>query len=269
MPIPVGTELAAIPSMLAANTAAYNASDANGAGYNCQYDSYIAARNAGIAAAGSLGAWIVGDGATAIQTLLTAFGMNARNSQLVPHAQFRGVLSAVNPAIVNWIGGIALPLSVPPPKLVNAATGATLSAELQLMYDRLATPGSVTDSGGYVAASKAMHCLFPELAPMIDGAHTGVSYYNIDRATYAPPLGLSEWAGWVGEPIHGVANPSPRGAGRNAWRWHQFIAAVGVNQHIYDLWQMANGNPGLRAFLALDPTPGTTGIPRIIDKSLW
>jgi hypothetical protein len=269
MPIPVGTQLAAIPGMLAANIAAYNASDANRAGYNRPYDNYFAARNAGIAAAGSLGAWIAGHGATAIQTLLIAFGMNARNSQLVPHAAFQGVLSAVNPAIVNWVAGIALPLGVPPPNLVNAATGATLSAELQLIYNALATPGSVTNRGGYVAASKTMHCLFPELAPMIDGAHTGISYYNIDRPTYAPPLGLGNWARWVGVPIHGVANPSPRGAGRNAWQWHQFMAAIGVNQHIYELWQMANRNPGLQAFLALDPTPGTTGIPRIIDKSLW
>jgi hypothetical protein len=44
---------------------------------------------------------------------------------------------------------------------------------------------------------------------------------------------------------------------------------MGINQHIYELWQAANRNPGYSAFLALDPTPGTTGIPRIIDKGLW
>jgi hypothetical protein len=114
-----------------------------------------------------------------------------------------------------------------------------------------------------------MHCLFPHLAPMVDGAHTGISYYNIDRATYSPPLGLHSWDEWIGEPLKGVANPSPRGAGRNAWQWHQFMAAVGVNQRIYELWQVANGNAGLQEFIALDPTPGTTGIPRIIDKGLW
>jgi hypothetical protein len=47
------------------------------------------------------------------------------------------------------------------------------------------------------------------------------------------------------------------------------MAAIGVNQHIYELWQVVNRNPGLQAFLALDPTPGANGIPRIIDKSLW
>jgi hypothetical protein len=80
--------------------------------------------------------------------------MNAHNSRLVPHDAFQGVLSDLNPAIVNWIAGLALPLGVPPPNLLNAATGETLSAELRLLYDRFAKPGAVTNSGGYVAASK-------------------------------------------------------------------------------------------------------------------
>lgn len=114
-----------------------------------------------------------------------------------------------------------------------------------------------------------MHCLFPELAPIIDGRHTGISYYNIDRATYVPPLGIDRWEKWVGEPLGTVVNPSPRGAGRNGWRWQQFLAAMGVNQHIYELWQVANGKPGAQAFLALDPTPGASAILRIIDKGFW
>jgi len=162
-----------------------------------------------------------------------------------------------------------LPLAAPPPVLVNPATGATLSGEMEAIYCALSAPGAVTHSGGYVAASKAMHCLFPELAPMIDGKHAGISYFNIVRETYTPPLGIVEWTRWLGAPIDGVPNPSPRGGGRDSWGWKQFMAAIGINQHIYELWQAANGHPGLADFLALDPTPGTTGIPRIIDKSLW
>ncbi len=270
MPIQAGTQLGAIQGMLDNKIAAYNDPAADTSTYNHKYNNYIVARTAGIEAAGSLSAWIAcGGAADAMQALLIAFGMNARNSELVPIPALQQVLADINPATVNWVAGIHLPLGVPPANLVNPATGVSLSVELQSTYNAFAAPGSVTLSGGYVAASKTMHCLFPELAPMIDGAHTGISYYNIVRATYVPPLSLGDWAAWIGAPILGVVNPSPRGAGRHTWQWPQFMAAIGVNQHIYELWQVANGHPGFPAFLAIDPTPGTTGIPRIIDKGLW
>jgi hypothetical protein len=162
MPIPEGTPLATIPGMLAE----YNAPTAYTACYNPQYNNYIAARNAGIVAAGSLGAWIAEGGAgRSIRALLTSFGMNARKSALTPLPVLQRALAAINPAIINWVAGINLPLGAPPPNLVNPATGETLSAELEIVYDALAAPDSVTVSGGYVAASKTMHCLFPELAP--------------------------------------------------------------------------------------------------------
>jgi len=267
MPIPEGTTLAAVPGVLAAKVAAYNTTV--GATYNPPYADYIAVRKSGIATTGSLSAWLASDGAASVQSLLKAFGMNLRTSKLIAPVGFQGVLSALGPATVNWVADLALPLTAPPANLVSSATGETLSAELRLLYNVFAEPGSVTESGGYVAASKTMHCLFPELAPMIDGRHSGISYYNIDRVTYVPPLGILSWETWVGERVGRVPNPSPRGDGRYEWKWQNFVAAVGVNQRIYELWQLAHGNPGLKAFLALDPTPGTTGIPRIIDKGLW
>lgn len=267
MPIPKGSKLAAVAGTLAAKIATYN--DLVGETYNRRYSDYINIRKDGIASDGSLSAWLGRNGARHIRALLIAFGMNARNSRLVPLDELQSIFSGLSPAIVDWVCGLTLPLGLAPPGLVDAATGETLSSGLRLLYDGLAAPGSVTESGGYVAASKTMHCLFPELAPMIDGRHSGISYFNIDRATYSPPLGIRSWEGWVGVPIDGVPNPSPRGAGRSGWRWQQFVAAVGVNQRIYEMWQSANGNPGIQAFLALDPAPGTTGIPRIIDKGLW
>jgi len=270
MPIPKDTQLATIHRMLAAKISEYNSPGTFTEGYNHDYNRYIVGRVAGISAAGSLADWIAsGEAASSIRALLKSFGMNARNSELVPLHAFQGSLAAINPEIINWICGISLPLDMPPQALMNPATGTTLSTELAGIYKVLAIPGSITISGGYVATSKAIHCLFPELAPIIDGQHTGISYYNIDRATYTLPLCLDSWEGWVGAPIDGVPNPSPRGAGRKSWGWQQFMAAMGINQHIYELWQTANGNPGYSAFLALDPTPGTTGIPRIIDKGLW
>lgn len=101
MPIPNGTKLAEVPAMLSANIARYNATV--GATYNPPYTDYIATRNAGIAAAGSLSTWLAGNPAAPIQMLLVAFGMNAQKSHLVPRAKFQGILSSLPSAVVNWL----------------------------------------------------------------------------------------------------------------------------------------------------------------------
>jgi hypothetical protein len=269
MPLPRDTELAQITVMLPERIKAYN-EDARTASYNLEYKKYVQARSSGIAAAGSLAAWVnTSEAVERVWILLKCFGMDSQGSKLVVPVCFQRTLVGINPGTMNWTSGISLPLSTSPPDLSNPVTGRSLSTELREMYEALATPGAVTASGGYVAASKAMHCLFPALAPMIDGKHSGISYYRIVRQTYTPPLGIVEWAEWLGAPIRGVPNPSPRGGGRDLWDWKRFVLAIGINQHIYELWQGGNGRPGLAAFLALDPSPGTTGIPRIIDKGLW
>ena len=269
MPLPAGIEIGAIPDLIPQKITAYN-QGSDGPTYNEAYNQYIAERNAGIAAAGSLSAWVAsGDAVGPIQELLIAYGMNARSSQLVPSQAFQAVIEGLIGASLDWINRFALPLPMAPVALINPQTGLSLSNELTNIYNILSAPSSVTVSGGFVAASKTAHCLFPNLCLMIDGAHTGISYYNIDRATYTPPLGIVEWSGWIGHQIMGVPNPSPRGAGRRSWGADQFLAAIGVNQHIFEIWDAANGNAGLGAFLALDPVSGTTGIPRIIDKVLW
>jgi hypothetical protein len=269
MPIPQGTLLNAIPAMLPERIAAYNAPGTRTARYNLTYNHYIVGRTGGIAA-GGLSAWIAGGGAViAIQSLLTSFGMNARNSVLVPAATLQAALNALHAPTLDWISTLSLPLPVPPPAIVNPNSGTSLAGDLHDIYDSLGAPGAVTASGGYVAASKALHCLFPNLAPMIDGEHTGLSLSRIARATYTAPLGLGNWALWVGVPLAGVPNPSPQGAGRTGWDWTRFVAAIGISQHIYELWQGNNAHPELPVFLALDPAAGTTGVPRIIDKVLW
>lgn len=270
MPIPRGTLLNTILALFPGSIGAYNAPGTRTAGYNLTYHHYICCRAGGIAAAGSLSAWIAGGGAAiAIQSLLTSFGMNARHSVLVPSAVFQAALGALHAPTLDWISTLSLPLPAPPPAIINPITGTSLAADLHAMYNSLEAPGVVTASGGYVAASKTLHCLFPTLAPMIDGAHTGLSYSRIARATYTAPLGLTSWTLWVGTPIPGVPNPSPRGPGRKNWDWTRFVAAIGINQHIYELWQRGNGNPGLPVFLTLDPVAGTNGVPRILDKVLW
>lgn len=182
-------------------------------------------------------------------------------------AAIHEAIKHLNPASVDWLESISLPIKQPPPTFKNPATDRSLAEEIQSTYNLLAVPGAITASGGFVAASKAFHCIFPDLGPIIDGRHFGLSYYHIARTSYTPPLGLTDWQEWLGTPMPGIPNPSPRGAGRSAWGWERFMAALGVNQHIYELWQASHGHSGIDAFLALDPE--TSGIPRIIDKVLW
>ena len=254
--------------MIPAAIASYNNANRTSQ-YNVTYSAFINARKNGLAAHGGVYGWVhSGNAAGAIHTLLGAFGMDGQRSKLVPLHTLVSTLCSLNKASIQWVENIEIPISAPC-SIVNPTTGRNLAVELSALYTALSIPGAVTVSGGFVAASKTLHCLFPDLAPMIDGRHTGLSYYHIQRATYSPPSGINGWANWLGTPLLGLPNPSPRGAGRYSWDAARFLASIGVNQHIYELWQQQNGNPGFQAFLAMDPAPGTSGIPRIIDKLLW
>jgi hypothetical protein len=267
MPIPVSTSLPALPAFFAGRIAAYNAAVP---AYNAEYKTYIDARVAGIAAHGSLSGWIVSGGAApAIRGLLAAFGMDQQASKLVGIGALHICLVGLPLAVIDWIAGFRLPLPTghTPSTLTQPPSGPTLAQELSALYVTLSARGAITAAGGFVTASKTLHCLFPDLAPMIDGRHSGLSYYHIRRATYLPPHPWN-WPTWCGHAI-ALPNPSPRGHGRGNWQCLQFLAALGVNQHLYELWQATHGSPGLVAFLGLDSTPGTTGILRVIDKVLW
>ena len=270
MPIARNTPLHALPGILPVAVAAYNMPGTRTAAYNVIYSEFVNERQQGIAAHGGLNGWVLhGGAAISIRALLAAFGMNAQGSMLVGLPVLAQTLRSLPPGSVQWIEGIALPLNQAPSRIMNPHTGQSLAAELGGLFTTLSAPGLVSSSGGFVAASKTLHCLFPNLAPMIDGRHSGISYFHILRATYTAPTGAVNWASWLGHPMVGVPNPSPRGAGRLNWDASRFMAALGINQHIYELWQGGNGHPGPRPFMALDPTRGTTGIPRIVDKLLW
>ncbi|CAN7664126.1 hypothetical protein LJR034_005291 [Caballeronia sp. LjRoot34] len=257
--------------MIPAKIADYNKPGTPTASYNRTYEKYIACRNEGIlAAGGSLASWIAtGSAALAIRSLLVAFGMNSQKSVLVPVTVLQSTLDTIDAATLDWVSKLSLPLIAPPPEIVDLSRRQNLAEIIRDIYDLVAAPGTVTKSGGYVAASKVLHCLFPNFAPMIDGRHSGPSYYHIARDTYMAPLGLARWADWIGEDPPGVPNPSPSGAGRASWDWRRFLIAVGINQHIYELWRTDFDINDTGCFLALDPEPGTTGIPRLIDKVLW
>ena len=271
MPISKTTPLRNLPAFLLTNIAAYN-SGPRASSYNTAYDNFIRARRTGITTHGGVFGWIqYGNAARDIHALLSVYGMGARASHLVPLTTLQTTLTSLSKIPLDWISGLSLPLSAAPCALTNPATGLNLSAELSAIYNSLSAPAAVTNSGGFVAASKALHCLFPDLAPMIDGAHSGLSYYHINRSTYLPPLKLPDWSSWIDphRTFHRVMNPTPQGAGRHSHDADTFLAAIGINQHIYEIWQSSHRSLGLPYFISLDPTTGTTGIPRIIDKLLW
>lgn len=271
MPIPKNTQLASLPEIFSEKILSFNTLGDRTPQYNNQYDQYINEREKGVAEnSGSLYAWLqTQEGASAIRKLLLNFGMNVQRSKLVSEEKFNETLTNLKYPSIDWIQNIELPLTNAPFEMINPISGKDLAFELRELFNYFSTPGFITKSGGFVAASKTLHCLFPKLAPMIDGKHTGTSYYHIDRETYTPPLQYTKWVEWLGEEFSKVVNPSPKGNGRHSWDATRFLIAIGINQHIYELWMRANKTLNKADFLKQDPTSGTTGIPRVIDKVLW
>lgn len=253
MPITPGSTREEIVVAIPANIAAYNAAYPE---YNAAYRAFISARADGIAAAGSVAAWLATPGAAhAFISLLNSFGMNARNSELVAPAVFAANLADL-PA-VPLLGAVPFPIG----------TIAAIEAQLRTIFDYCAAPGTFSKSGGFVIGSKTAHCVLPELCPMLDGAHIGISLYNVAAEEYLPPG--NNWTTYLGRPVVNPPNPSPRGAGRKGWNAYRFTQAIGFYEALYSDWQATNGNQGMGAFLGTDPTAGTTGIFRALDKVLW
>jgi len=73
----------------------------------------------------------------------------------------------------------------------------------------------------------------------------------------------------LGSPAPKTPNPSPCGAGAQNWGSSQLLCAIGFYERIYEEWQTRNSQPGLQAFLTLDSSRGTTGVPRVVDKIMW
>ncbi len=195
---------------------------------------------------------------------MAAFGMNGRGSELINPVSFHTNLVSISGVVnINGLEGFAL--SKDP--LTAVIGDSTIAIQLRKLFDYCATPCRFSISGGFVIGSKIIHCIIPELCPMVDINHIGISLYNIHPNDYFPPG--NNWEAYIGKVPVGKPNPSPRGAGRNAWHADQILCAIGFYARLYEEWQATNGNPGIQAFLKLDISKGTSGIPRILDKALW
>jgi len=237
----------------------------NGLKYNNEYGLFIKTRAQGIAKTNSIDEWLnCKENSLIIYNLLDKFGMNARSSRLTDFNQFFNSIKYLN----NLCNLSELKnFSINNSSLDRPFDNSTVAKEITKIFNFSSKPNVFSCSGGFVIASKVMHCIIPELLPMIDISHIGISLYNIHNDDYLPPVGA--WIEYLGYKPNGKANPSPRGAGRNSWKAAQYLCTIGFYARIYSVWQINNGNPGLKAFLNLDSSKHTTGIPRVLDKVFW
>ncbi len=258
MPLPESTTRQDIIKNIPTRIAAYNSSTS----YNSLYLRYITERETGINSSGSLEKWLVTpETADLIHAFMNDFGM--RSYQLTLPVVYTRKLFELSVG-VDIEGLSRFTLDQGP--LATQIGNSTVAQELGKLFDFCSKWRHFSESGGIVIGSKVAHAILPQLCPMIDINHTAISLYNVAPGEY---LTLSSWDEYLGYTPRGKINPSPRGGGCKRWRKDQFLCAIGFYAQIYHDWQKANGHPGMAAFLSQDPTQGTTGIPRLLDKVFW
>ena len=252
-----------ITRTISARIEAYNKTP-RGDSYNKHYAKLIQVRLAGVRNCG-LAAWLkTAESRSAIRSLLEEFGMDARKSQLAPATIFDMNISQI-PDIANieWLSRFQLSEE----SLSKSGGSSTVAEQIGKLFDFCADRGRFSESGGFVIGTKVAHCVLPEVIPMIDISHIGISLYNVPRKEYLPPGDV--WRRYIGYEPRGKPNPSPNGAGRNSWKSDQILCAIGFYTRIYRDWLAFDEGNNLEKFLALDRSNGATGIPRLLDKVLW
>lgn len=259
MPLPKDTARQDIIKSIPTRIANYNSSASN----NSTYLRFITERKAGIKSSGSLEKWLVTpEAADLIHSFINDFGM--RSYQLTPPVVYSRNLFELTVSVD--VEGLSR-FTPDQGQLTTLIGNSTVAQELGKLFDFCSKWRHFSEAGGIVVGSKVAHAILPELCPMIDTRHIGISLFNIAPGEYLPPG--DSWDEYLGYTPRGKINPSPRGGSRNRWRKDQFLCANGFYARIYHEWQEANGNPGMTAFLFLDPVQGTTGIPRLLEKVFW
>lgn len=264
MPITEQFRLETIVNQISQKIIKYN-NMSNGPRYNYSYRLFIEARDRGINENGYINKWLgTEEASTIIYNLLDEFGMNSRKSSLTNINIFYKNIKYLN-NLCNLSELSNFPIES---YTINKPLGnSNVIDQITNLFNFSSKPKIFSDSGGFVIASKVAHCIIPELLPMIDISHIGISLYNIHKDDYLPPTG--DWIQYLGYKPKNKLNPSPRGAGRNYWNIDQYLCAIGLYARIYNIWQKIKNNPGKKDFLSLDPLDGATGIPRVLDKVFW
>lgn len=199
--------------------------------------------------------------ASRLRDILTKFGMDARASRLMAPERILSVISLVG-SDCDLLNMAQIQLHTL--NLKQTIKNQTVDSIIRKIYDHLAEPNNISEAGGFVAASKTMHFILPELFIMLDGQHIAISLYNI--SDYHPhPNDGGGWSTVVSnysgrEP----PNPSPRGAGRYSWDNKRYVVALMYYKRIIREWCQQN-NADVKSFLNLD-TQNASTTSRIIDS---
>lgn len=200
-----------------------------------------------------------------VQKILSNFGMNSRNSQLVEQKQFQNTLLQTA-SYFNSLRSSEVKLNSL--NLGQKIGTQTVDIIIRKIFNLFSKPNHLSKSGGFVVASKTMHFVYPELFIMLDGKHIGISLSNITRSDYAPlTKDGKSWSDLIKNYSNKKPNPSPRGAGRENWDSERYLIALLYYKRIIHEWCLQNKTT-FEDFLSID-SENYSKASRIIDKALW
>lgn len=198
-----------------------------------------------------------------LRNILDSFGMNTRHSKLVSSQRFLDTMSQIGFEF-DLLESEQIRLHTL--DLHQIIHDQTVFLIIKKIFNLFKKPGNLTESGGFVIASKTMHFIMPELFIMLDGQHIAVSLYNIYDYHPHPDDGAN-WFETIPNYSGLKPNPSPRGEGRKSWDYERYSIALMYYKRIFQEWcQHANSN--IENFLDIDSQNVST-VKRIIDKALW
>jgi len=259
LPLPKDITRKDIVKIIPARIAEYNKETP----YNSIYRHFITERKERIKSSGSLEKWLITPEAG---NLIHLFIKNYSTKPYIvslPEVCARKLYELTRTVDIEGLSKFT-PEQGP---LVKKIGNSTVAQGLGKLFDFCSHWRCFSEAGGILIGSKVAHAIFPELCPIIEPKHIGISLFNLAPGEYLPPG--DSWNTYLGYTPRRKINPSPRGGGRCRWRRDQYLCAVGFYARIYQDWQEANDTPGLDAFLSLDPKQSTTGIPRLLEKVFW
>lgn len=198
--------------------------------------------------------------------ILTKFGLNARGSRLVSSQQILESITEYSPEFDRLRSANILLHTL---NLHQTIENQTIDSIIRNIFCFFAEPHRITESGGFVAASKNMHFIMPELFIILDGQHIAMSLYNINRIDYNPHP--EDGIGWINVVPNfsrrKKPNPYPQGEGRRSWDAERYVIALMYYKRIIHEWCQGYCSD-FEGFLEIDFENASTAS-RIIDKALW